>query len=216
MESGTCPVISASVDLETLTRRRKNPETSLMKGPERQESDEVFKRLGLQNCSVPKIWGGSSFCLLPASPEWSQLDLDAVQSSRSELLHLFGPEDAWPPSDLTLEQNAADLSWHAKEFLCKRSIAYHILSLGRDKCFGCLYLYPTASRAHDVEAYLWVRSELHSIQRLRIENEVINWVITEWPFEVVAWPGRFVSFKRWQALAVPNYYAQMRCREVLD
>ncbi len=187
-----------------------------MKNHAQQESAVRFKDLALDNYPIPKSWSGSNFCLVPAGPEWAQLDFEAVQSSRAQLLHLFGPEDDWPPEGLTLEKDEADLIWHAKEFERKKSFAFHILSSSRDQCLGCLYLYPTASRAHDVEAYLWARADLSSIQRLRIENEVINWVTTQWPFEVVAWPGRFVSFKRWQALAIPNYYAQMRYGEVED
>lgn len=210
MQSKACAVTEPSCGVEAPPRYQKRLETVLMKSHAQQESTVTFKDLALENYSIPKFWSGSNFCLLPAGPEWAQLDFEAVQSSRAQLLHLFGPEDDWPPEDLTLEQDTADLIWHCKEFSSKKSFAFHILNPNRDQCLGCLYLYPTASRAHDVEAYLWARADLNSIQRLRIENEVINWVITQWPFEVVAWPGRFVSFKRWQALAVPNYYAEMR------
>lgn len=100
--------------------------------------------------------------LVPASPEWGELDYAAVMASRQHIKHLFGPGDTWPPDDLSMEEDIADLAWHWREFSTRRSFAYHLLDPTGLSCLGCLYLYPTASAAHDAEAYLWTHISLPS------------------------------------------------------
>ena len=150
---------------------------------------EGFRPLLPQGFSVPKSWPGTYVCLIPAGPEWTDLDFEAVVASRSKLKHLFGPEDDWPPGDLTRTRNEADLAWHAKEFELGKSFA---------------------SMSHEVEAYLWTHINLDKEVAELIEHEVIDWLDREWPFESIAWPGRFISFESWAAAGLRNYYVCTR------
>jgi|GEM_PF-89190 len=174
---------------------------------------DLFKPLNLGGFRAPELWQGDRVVLIPASPRWAEADLAAVRSSRPQLRNLFGPDDNWPPADLSLADDTADLAWHAEEFAAGRSFAYHLLNPERTQCVGCLYLYPTASLAHDGEAYLWTRSDLDREQARAMEQEVLGWVDTEWPFTALAWPGRGLSFADWRRYQAPNYYGAMRFAE---
>lgn len=169
-----------------------------------------FKPLDVSGFSIPTVWQGQQVLLLPASPRWAATDLVAVQSSQPALRHLFSPDDDWPPADLTLAEDTADLAWHADEFAAGRSFAYHLFAPNRQRCLGCLYIYPTASRAHDAEAYLWVRSDQEPASAAQITEEVVAWVQSHWPFKALAWPGRTLAFAEWQTYEAPNYYTEFR------
>jgi hypothetical protein len=174
---------------------------------------EGFRPLSVDDFLVPAFWHGEQVLLVPAHPEWVDLDYAAVIASRSKLKHIFGPQDDWPPEDLNPEMDESDLGWHAREFERLRSFAYHLLSHDRQRCLGCLYLYPSASQEHDAEAYLWTHISLAETQAALIETEVINWVNQEWPVKAVAWPGRFIPFSQWEKADIPNYYASTRMNE---
>jgi len=160
--------------------------------------------------TVPAYWRGEHALLVPAGPEWVELDYKAVSESREKLRHFFGPKDPWPPEDLNPGMDRADLAWHAREFKTRRSFAYHLLSHDQQTCMGCLYLYPTASNHHDAEAYLWTHIDLQAKDGKLMEDEIIHWINTCWPFENTAWPGRFINFEKWVIAGNPNYYAMIR------
>ena len=169
--------------------------------------DTGFLPLPTDGFRVPSRWQGEHSLLVPAGPGWVELDLAAVTASRPKLKHLFGPGDPWPPDDLDADEDRADLVWHEQEFQARQSFAYHLLNHEASQCLGCLYIYPTASRDHDAEAYLWTHIDLDWPRANRIENEVIEWVTHQWPLAAVAWPGRTISFTDWEDAALPNYYA---------
>lgn len=172
--------------------------------------EQGFRPLPTDGFRVPRRWQGEHSLLVPAAPRWVELDYGAVMASRRKLRNLFRRADTWPPADLTLEGDRADLAWHEQEFEARRSFAYLLLNNDASRCLGCLYLYPTASRDHDAEAYLWTHINMSTAQANRIENEVIHWVTHQWPFVAVAWPGRFIPFAAWEKAAIPNYYACYR------
>lgn len=156
---------------------------------------------------APREWHGQYCMAVPAAPEWVALDYAAVMASRVSLQGLFGAGDPWPPEDLTRAGDEADLAWHDREFRQGRSFAYSLLSLDRQQCLGCLYLYPTASPEHDGEAYLWTTVTEPASLREAIVEEIMAWLDTDWPFRALAWPGRRIPFSRWQ---FANYYAERR------
>ncbi|MFN2361522.1 MAG: hypothetical protein ABR522_10675 [Marinobacter sp.] len=176
----------------------------------RPSSEKDFHSLPIDGFAVPTQWRGMRALLVPAGPEWVELDYAAVIESQDKLRHFFGPEDPWPPENLNLEMDEADLAWHAREFETRRSFAYHLLSHDQQRCLGCLYLYPSASIRHDAEAYLWTHIDLDAERAQLIEDEVIDWISTDWPFKAIAWPGRFIPFEQWQRAGIPNYYATNR------
>lgn len=169
-----------------------------------------FLPLPVDQFIIPRRWEGQYSLLIPAGPEWVELDFAAVVASRRKLKNLFGPNDGWPPEDLDREADRSDLQWHDEEFQRRQSFAYHLLNHEASQCLGCLYIYPTASWSHDAEAYLWTHIDLNKTRRHLIETEVIDWVSHQWPFANVAWPGRFIPFPEWENAAIANYYACYR------
>ena len=156
---------------------------------------------------APAVWQGQQCLLVPAAPCWVKLDYAAVIASRGQLQGLFGAGDAWPPADLTQADDKADLAWHEQEFAQGKSFAYSLLSTDRERCLGCLYLYPTASPEHDAEAYLWAAATEPELVRAAVVAEVMQWLARDWPFAALAWPGRAIAFSDWP---YPNYYAVRR------
>lgn len=168
----------------------------------------AFKPLLREGSKVPAEWHGTYCLALPAEPRWVVLDYAAVMASRMALHGLFAADDPWPPADLTQAEDEADLAWHQREFAEGRSFAYSLFSFDRQRCLGCLYLYPTASPEHDGEAYLWTSRSEPAELRQQIEKEVMQWLEQAWPFQALAWPGRRIPFRQW---SFANYYAE--CRE---
>ena len=128
-------------------------------------------------------------------------DFDAVMTSVEHLRGVFGLRSTWPSPELTLEQDLIDLGWHQKEFQRRRSFAYTVMNPSESQCLGCVYIVPTRKRGYDAEVYLWVRqSELKKGLDAVLFDAVKGWVKTVWPFENVAYPGRYVDWKAWEAL----------------
>ena len=117
-------------------------------------------------------------------------DYDAVMTSVDHLQGLFGQQSKWPKG-LTLEQDLIDLGWHQKEFQKRSTFAYTVVTLDESTCLGCVYIYPPATEAFDAEVHLWVRaSELETGLEVKLFQAVKNWIDEDWPFTVVAYPGR--------------------------
>lgn len=131
-------------------------------------------------------------------------------ASRTAIRGLFGPEVDWPPSDLTLEEDRDDLQWHADEFEAGTSFAFLVMAPREPVCKGCLYLFPTQSVAHDIEAFLWIRPDLEGAIFRRMEQQIMAWVTDAWPFQHVAWPGRDCPYKDWHQRGYANYYSRLR------
>ena len=69
---------------------------------------------------------------------------------------------------------------------------------------GCVYLYPPSKRGYDAVVYLWARqSELANGLETRLHAAVADWLARTWPFTNVAFPGRSIDWKAWQALPEP-------------
>lgn len=173
----------------------------------------AYRPLVSSTWKIPEGFQESGWALVPAGPVLARIDYEAVKASRELLQNLFQPNDSWPPENLTLEQDRADLAWHAREFRQRRSFAYSIVTPEFDRCLGCLYLYPSMSPVHDAEAYLWLRPDLPMMTSRRIEQTVEMWVDSAWPFKHMVWPGRYTPWLYWELFQAPNYYTQMRYRD---
>jgi len=127
-------------------------------------------------------------------------DYDAVMSSIDHLKKMY-PSSNWPSKDLTREQDLIDLGWHQKEFQMRSSFTYTVVELDESKVIGCIYIFPTNKGDYNAEITMWVRSSvlkegLDSI----LFNTVKHWIIKEWPFDKVAYPGRVITWKEWELL----------------
>jgi hypothetical protein len=73
---------------------------------------------------IPAVLETDGFRLRMLTVDDAVKDYDAVMTSLDHLRGIFGPDSAWPPADLTLEQDRVDLAKHQKKFLERRSFAY--------------------------------------------------------------------------------------------
>jgi hypothetical protein len=87
---------------------------------------------------VPEEVQTPDFRLEPLSPVHVELDYAALMESK-EMLRLWsgGP---WPQDDFTLADNEADLVWHEQEHRQRIAFTFTVLSPGRDRCLGCVYI----------------------------------------------------------------------------
>jgi hypothetical protein len=119
-------------------------------------------------------------------------DYDAVMTSVAQLRGIFGPDSDWPSPDLSFEQDLVDLGWHHKEFQRRSSFAYTVLDPSEHLCLGCTYLYPSARKTYDADAYCWIRSSHAAALDRALYEAFKTWLRSTWPFARVAFPGREV------------------------
>ncbi len=149
---------------------------------------------------VPEKLETDRFRLRMLTVEDVEKDYDAVMTSVDHLPGVFGPRSTWPSPELTFTQDLIDLGWHQKEFQMRRSFAYTVMNLSESQCLGCVYIDPTPKNGYDAEAYLWVRkSELEKGLDPILLKAVKEWVARKWPFKNVAYPGRDIDWKKWDA-----------------
>ncbi len=139
-------------------------------------------------------------------------DYDAVMSSSKELQEMFPTWAGWP-KDLTLEQDLIDLGWHQSEFQMRSSFTYTVVSLDESEVIGSVYILPFYMSDFDIGTpkknngnfdaviYMWVRTSFleKGMDKVLFDN-VKNWVDKEWPFKNVAYPGREISWDKWETL----------------
>lgn len=132
----------------------------------------------------PRALETERFRLEPLGPEHNESDLAAWSSSIEHIRATKGyPDGSWPPAGvMSPEQNLADLTRHAADFEARRGFTFTVLDPGSDEVIGCVYLYPSSAREHDVEVQSWVtagRAELDG----PLADAVAAWLVDEWPWE---------------------------------
>ena len=148
---------------------------------------------------IPSELSTADFTLRMLSVDDVEKDFEAVISSVTRLSKVW-PDSGWP-AGLTLKQNLIDLGWHEKEFQNRSSFAYTMVAPDESQVLGCVYLYPTEKAGHDTEVFLWVReSEVANDLDEALFEAVQHWLASDWPFENPAYPGRAISWARWDSL----------------
>lgn len=95
--------------------------------------------------------------------------------------------DEWP-YPMSLEQNLADLSQHAREFAAGEAFAYTVLDPITRGVIGCVYIDP--DDVADVRCRLWVRADRADLDT-ELEAAVRAWLSgPEWSLNSARFPGR--------------------------
>jgi hypothetical protein len=152
---------------------------------------------------VPELLEIDQYRLEVLTPNVTEMDYEAVMSSKERLRNVFEENTDWPKDDMSLEENREDLTRHEKEFRAREAFAYTVLTLSRDKCIGCVYFEPTNVSELDCEVYLWVRDSEISLDN-HLYNNVRNWILNSWPFKKIAFPGREISWAEWKSYLSEN------------
>ena len=145
---------------------------------------------------VPLELSTDQFKLRVLSIDDVEKDFEAVTSSATRVSQVW-PDSGWPEG-LTLRQNLIDLGWHEKEFQNRSSFAYTVVTQDESSVQGCVYVYPTQKSGYDAEVFMWVReSERAGDLDAQLFQDVQAWLVADWPFSNVAYPGRTIDWEDW-------------------
>ncbi|OSM42294.1 GNAT family N-acetyltransferase [Nesterenkonia sp. PF2B19] len=131
----------------------------------------------------PTALATRQFRLEPLGPQHNEADLRAWTSSIAHIRATPGyPDGSWPPEQgMSPEENLADLTRHAADFVARRGFTFTVLDPD-DDVIGCVYLYPCASPEHDVEVQSWVRQDRAELDE-PLAQAVADWLVVAWPWE---------------------------------
>ena len=129
---------------------------------------------------VPLELATDRFRLEPLGPGHNERDHEAWMSSIAHIRATPGFTEGKWPTEMSAEQNLADLVRHAEDFAARTGFTYSVLD--RDEVTGCVYLYPAKDGEHDVKAQSWVRASRAELDVVLWET-VSSWLAAAWPFE---------------------------------
>ena len=173
--AGVGTALGAAIDSRTVQARR-----SAAAGPELVPCRLVSTLFVPDDFEVPLELATDRFRLEPLGPEHNERDHEAWTSSITHIRATPGfPDGKWP-TEMSSEQNLADLVRHAGDFAARTGFTYSVLD--GDEVIGCVYLYPTNDGEHDVEAQSWVRASRAELDAVLWET-VSSWLAEAWPFE---------------------------------
>lgn len=139
---------------------------------------------------VPSTYAWSEFHLEPLGEKHNDRDHAAWMSSIDHIRSTpgFSPQEEpdWPVA-MTLEANLEDMVRHAKHFEERRGFTYSILD--GDEVIGCIYIYPSHSRAHDAWVSSWVRESRAALDTA-VREALSTWIDEAWPFSNPYFAGR--------------------------
>ena len=151
-----------------------------------------------QNFKIPTSLEAKKYRLETLTPAVAELDYDAVMSSKERLRSVFAENTRWPDDAMSLADNIKDLKRHEEDFRSRTAFAFTVLTPTRDKCIGCVYIDPCKAVDFDCEVYLWVRNDYTDLDN-ELYNRVRDWLVNCWPFKRIAFPGREISWQKWQS-----------------
>jgi hypothetical protein len=121
------------------------------------------------------------FTLEPLSVRHNELDYAAWTTSIEHIRQTPGyPDGSWP-KPMSLEQNAADLARHERDFADRVGFTYTALDPATGDVIGCLYLYPSERGDYDADVRSWVRADRADLDKPLYEL-VSGWLASDWPF----------------------------------
>lgn len=88
----------------------------------------------------------------------------------------------WPGRPMSMEENAADLAQHARDFADRTGFAYTVLDPASGDVIGCVYFYPTRRSGYDVDVRSWVRADRAALDK-HLHDLVCRWLAEAWPFQ---------------------------------
>jgi len=121
------------------------------------------------------------FTLEPLTVRHNDRDYAAWTSSIEHIRHTPGFADGSWPKLMSLEENAADLARHERDFADRVGFTYTVLDPATADVIGCLYLYPPERGGYDVDVRSWVRADRAELDK-PLHELVSGWLAETWPF----------------------------------
>jgi hypothetical protein len=130
--------------------------------------------------------------LRPISPDDTPIDMVAVMGNQRMLWEKYGEEWGWPPSDMTADEDRADLERHAREMITHESFNFAIMPEDESAIWGCVYIDPPEGGVVPgrvvAEVSWWVVAEAPAHVADAVLAFVPTWLERAWPFEEVRYP----------------------------
>jgi hypothetical protein len=131
--------------------------------------------------TVPAGLRTEAFALEPLSVSHNERDFAAWTSSIEHIRRTPGwTEGSWP-KPMSLEENAADLARHERDFADRAGFTYTVLDPATRDVIGCVYLYPSKRPGFDADVRSWVRADRAELDKPLYEL-VSHWLADSWPF----------------------------------
>lgn len=143
----------------------------------------------------------SDFKLVPLGPELAKIDYDAYMSSIEHLQKTFTRSTSWPHAGITDAEAMTDMQAEQARFAQRKSFAYAVLTPDGKRERGCVYVQPSPVAGYDAAVLMWVtKTEYDAGFDKDLQAWVMQWIARDWPFKKVAYPGRTISWEKWDAL----------------
>lgn len=140
------------------------------------------------------------FTLVPLGPELVDIDYRAYMSSIAHLQKTFSRSTAWPHPGISSADAMRDMETEQARFRNRQSFAYAVLTPDGHRERGSVYVSPSPVARYDAVVRLWVTKAEHDAGfDAELYAWVVGWIGKDWPFRHVAYPGRAIAWKTWDA-----------------
>jgi hypothetical protein len=139
--------------------------------------------------------------LRPIRAEDIDIDYPTVMANQVSLWESFGEVWGWPPTDMTYEQDLADLQRHVAEMARNESFNYALLDADETTLKGCVYIDPPERAGADADISWWLVDEERSGPLERALRRVLpTWIAEAWPFDEPRFIGIDLTWDEWSQL----------------
>ena len=119
------------------------------------------------------------------------IDHPAVMGSRERLWAKYGEAWGWPPEDMTVAADRADLAHHEEEIAANIAFNYAVVPADEHELLGCVYIDPPDDRSPagtDAVCSWWVVDrEVGGTLERALDEAVPRWLAERWGFRSVHW-----------------------------
>ncbi len=150
--------------------------------------------------AVPTRVETPAFTLVPLGPALVKIDFAAYMASIEHLQKNFTRSTEWPHPGITDADAMRDMEAEQARFRARTSFAYAVLTLDGKRERGCIYVSPSPVAGYDAVVRIWVtKAEYDAGFDAALYKWATNWVKTAWRFKKVAYPGRTIDWRTWDA-----------------
>jgi hypothetical protein len=135
-----------------------------------------------EDFAVPAGLRSELFLIEPLDVQHNLADHAAWTSSIDHIRATPGFAGRTWPRPMSVEENAADLAKHARDFADRTGFAYTVLDPASGDVIGCLYFYPPRRSGYDVDVLSWVRADHAGLDK-PLHDLVRRWLAEAWPFQ---------------------------------
>ena len=133
---------------------------------------------------VPERYQTDLFIIEPLADRHNESDYQAWTSSREHIKVTpgFVGDSLWVDGDSSLEDNAASISKHARDFEKRTEFNYTVIDPGTGEVIGSVYIRPSARVGYDTDVRSWVRADRADMDK-PLHDLVVRWLADAWPFQ---------------------------------